>query len=87
VGDDELVAALRANRWAVKPTASQLGVSRTSLYALIERSGAVRKARDLARSEIVRCRDECGGDLDEMSARLEVSAAGLRQRMKELAID
>ncbi len=87
VGDDELVAALRANRWAVKPTARQLGVSRTSLYALIERSEVVRKARDLPRSEIVRCRDECAGDVDEMSARLEVSAAGLRQRMKELEIE
>ncbi len=87
VADDELVAALRANRWSIKPTARQLGVSRTSLYALIEHSTAVRKARDLARPEIVRCRDECGGDLEEMSARLKVSAPGLRQRMKELEIE
>ncbi len=86
VGDDELVAALRANRWAIKPAARQLGVSRTSLYALIERSGAVRKASDLSHSEIERCREACGGDLEEMSARLEVSASGLRQRMKELEI-
>ncbi len=86
VGDDELVAALRANRWAIKPAASQLGVSRTSLYALIERSEAVRKASDLARAEIERCREECRGDLAEMSARLEVSASGLRQRMKDLEI-
>ncbi|MFP3941417.1 MAG: sigma 54-interacting transcriptional regulator [Thermoanaerobaculia bacterium] len=87
VREAELLEALRRNRWLVKPTARELGISRTSLYALIDRNPAVRKASDLDREEILRVREECGGDLDTMGARLEVSTSGLRQRMKELAIE
>lgn len=87
VTDDELVEALRRNRWAVKPTAQTLGVSRTSLYTLIERSPAVRKAADLGRDEILRSMEDHGGDLEAMSRMLEVSPSGLRQRMKELGIE
>lgn len=87
IGQEELVGALRENRWAVKPTARTLGVSRTSLYALIERSPAVRKASDLDREEILRAHEEHGGDLDAMGRTLEVSISGLRQRMKDLGIE
>lgn len=87
VGEAELLEALRRNRWLVKPTAGELGISRTSLYALIDRNPAVRKASDLDRAEILRAREECGGDLAAMGERLEVSTSGLRQRMKELAIE
>jgi len=86
IGEDELVAALREHRWAVKPTAAALGVSRTSLYALIERSDAVRKASDLTREEILRFHRQHGGDLEAMGRALEVSTPGLRQRMKELGL-
>lgn len=87
VGDEELLETLRRNQWVVKPTAKELNVSRTSLYTLIDRNPAIRKASELERDEIVRMRDECGGDLGEMGRRLEVSASGLRQRMKELKIE
>ena len=61
-------------------------MSRTSLYALIERSDAVRKASDLTREEILRTHRELGGDLEAMGRDLEVSTPGLRQRMKELGL-
>ena len=87
VGEEELVDALRRNRWAIKPTAEDLGVSRTSLYTLIERSPAVRKAADLERREIERSLEQCAGDLGEAARSLEVSAFGLRQRMRELEME
>lgn len=86
VTDDELVEALRDHRWAVQPTARALGVSRTSLYALIERSPEVRKAGDLTGDEIEAARAVTDGTLAAMSEELEVSEHGLRQRMKELGV-
>ena len=86
VGGEELLEALRRNRWTIKPTAEELGISRTSLYALIDRHPAIRKASELGRDEIVRVSGECGGDLGEMGRRLEVSPSGLLQRMKELEL-
>lgn len=87
VDDRELLEALRRNRWTIKRTAQDLGVSRTSLYALIERNPEIRKAADLGREEIASVRQECDGDVVEMSRRLKVSSSGLRQRMRELGVD
>ena len=87
VTEAEALEALRANRWEVKQAAEQLGISRPSLYVLMERFGSIRKASDLERDEILATREECGGNLDAMVARLEVSKRGLQQRMKQLGIE
>jgi two-component system nitrogen regulation response regulator GlnG len=86
VGEDELIAALRDNRWRVQRAAEQLGISRTSLYDRIERSPRVRKAADLGREEIEACAARCGGDLDAMVEALEVSKRGLQRRMAQLGL-
>ena len=86
VGETELVDALRAHRWEIKAAAAQLGISRPSLYLLMEKYPSIRKAADLTRAEILECRELCGNDLDAMVDRLEVSKKGLLQRMKQLGI-
>ena len=87
VSQEELLAALRANRWRLKSTAEQLGISRPSLYVLIERCPAIRKAGDLPVDEILRCHQECNGDLDAMVERLMVSRDALHRRVRELGLD
>ncbi|HSF42335.1 MAG TPA: helix-turn-helix domain-containing protein, partial [Thermoanaerobaculia bacterium] len=86
VTEAEVLEALRANRWEVKQAAEQLGISRPSLYVLMERFGSIRKASDLEREEILATQEACGGNLDAMVSRLEVSKRGLQQRMKQLGI-
>lgn len=86
VGEEELIAALDANDWKISPTAKTLGVSRGSLYALIDRCEKIRKAADLDREEIERCHAECGGVFDQTARRLKVSKDGLKLRMKELGL-
>jgi two-component system nitrogen regulation response regulator GlnG len=87
VTEEELLETLRANRWQIKLTAAQLGISRPSLYMLMDRFKGIRKAADLSRAEILECRDACGGDLEAMVSRLEVSPKGLQQRMRQLGIE
>jgi DNA-binding NtrC family response regulator len=86
VTEAEVVEALRASRWEVKPAAERLGISRPSLYLLIEKFPSIRKAADLSRAEILEAREQCAGDLDETAELLEVSKKGLQQRMKQLGI-
>jgi two-component system nitrogen regulation response regulator GlnG len=86
IDEDELLSALAANRWRLQPTAAQLGISRTSLYRLIDRSPEVRKPRDLSREEIERCHQRCGGNLEAMVDELRVSRKGLRRRMTQLKL-
>ena len=87
VTEVELVEALRATRWEVKLAAERLGISRPSLYLLIEKFPSIRKAADLTREEILEARQLCGGRLDAMVDRLEVSKKGLQQRMTQLGIE
>jgi two-component system nitrogen regulation response regulator GlnG len=86
VGEAELLEALRANDWQVKAAAAQLGVSRPAVYLLMDKFPGIRKAADLSRTEILEARELCGGDLDAMVSRLEVSKKGLLQRMNQLGI-
>ncbi len=86
VTEEEVLEALRANGWEVKQAALHLGISRPSLYVLMDRFKSIRKAADLGRAEILECREACGGDLDAMAGRLEVSPRGLLQRMRQLGL-
>ncbi|SEU32249.1 sigma 54-interacting transcriptional regulator [Stigmatella erecta] len=86
VSDAELLEALRASAWDLKAAAQRLGITRPSLYVLIEKSPSLRTAGDLSVEEISRCYQECQGDLDTMARRLEVSKRGLQRRVRELGL-
>jgi two-component system, NtrC family, nitrogen regulation response regulator GlnG len=86
VSEEELLAALAANRWQPRATAEQLGISRPSLYFLLDAFPSTRKAMDLSRQEIAEAGECCGGRPREMAALLHVSEAGIRRRMKQLGL-
>ena len=86
IDETRMVAALAAHQWKTAETARALGISRTTLYALMEKSARVRKARDVSREEIVALQAEAGGDVDAIAERLRVSRRGLLLRMKELGL-
>ena len=86
VGDEELLAALEENRWELKAAAAALGVSRTSLYKLIDRHPLIRTAAELERGEVAACLERHGGDPAAAAAELRVSQQGLRRRMRELGL-
>ncbi|WP_375768621.1 sigma 54-interacting transcriptional regulator [Archangium gephyra] len=86
VGEQELLVGLRSCAWDLKATAERLGISRASIYMLIEKSSLLRTAGDLSPEEISRCFHECQGDLDKMVQRLEVSKRALRRRVRELGL-
>ena len=86
ISEEELLEALAAHGWRIKPAAAYLGVSRTSLYSMIDRSTKIRRASQLGAEELADCRRRHGGDVEAMAAELRVSSAGLRHRLRELAL-
>jgi len=84
---EEVLAALRANNWEVKSAAAELGISRPSLYVLMDKLPGIRKAVDLEIAEIQQAADLCHNNLNAMSERLQVSKRGLIQRMKQLGME
>ncbi|MBV8200786.1 MAG: sigma-54-dependent Fis family transcriptional regulator [Acidobacteria bacterium] len=86
VGNDELLTALRAHRFKLQPAAVSLGISRTALYELIERSPSLRKAGDLTVEQIENALAGAAGDREAAAASLEVSPRGLLRRIKGLGL-
>jgi two-component system nitrogen regulation response regulator GlnG len=86
VSEDEMLAALRENRWNLKAAAAALGVARTSLYILLEQSQRVRAAADVPPEEVRAAFASCGGDVEATAAALEISERALRQRLKDLGL-
>lgn len=84
VDEEELIETLRAHGWLFQPTAEALGVSRATLYRLVERSPRVRKPSELTREELARTRARHEDDHRAMAEELEVSIYGLKQRLRQL---
>jgi two-component system nitrogen regulation response regulator GlnG len=86
VDDARIVEALEANGWQIGRTAAELKISRTTLYAVMERSGRAVKARDLDREDIAAAGEHTGGDVVQMAAELRVSVRALKLRIRELGL-
>jgi len=84
ITDAEIRSALRRHEYQPGPVAREFGISRTTLYARIEKSPTIRKAADLTHDEIVVALAASADDLAEAARLLEVSKRGLRLRLKEL---
>ncbi len=86
VTEQELVAALRAQRWRPHAAARQLGIPRPSIYHLIKKSPRLRTAAELSRAELEDARRRFGDDTAAMAAELEVSETALRRRLGQLGL-
>ena len=84
VSEDELLDALKRHGWQLRPTADHLGVSRATLYRLIDDCPRIRKAAEIERSEIETALAANGHDLDRAAVQLRVSPQGLKRRWKQL---
>jgi two-component system nitrogen regulation response regulator GlnG len=84
LSDDKLVQTLRDCRWSATEAARVLGLSRTTLYALIERSSSIRKVGDIDDDEILSCLQESDGSIARAAEQLRVSERALRLRLRAL---
>ncbi len=83
IDDERLLAALEDNDYRVAATARSLGISKNSLYRLMDACPRLTKAADLTAEDIERAADELGGDLTLMARALKVSRRGLQLRMRD----
>jgi two-component system nitrogen regulation response regulator GlnG len=84
ISEERLLEALKANAWAIRPTAEALGIPRSSLYDLMRKSSSIRAASDIEDDEIREAHARCSGDVTAMANDLRVSERGLTLRMRGL---
>ncbi|HYN20631.1 MAG TPA: sigma 54-interacting transcriptional regulator [Thermoanaerobaculia bacterium] len=86
IPEEEVLAVLQAEHFNLTLAAGRLDISRTALYAWVERQPELRKASSLSREEIAAALDRAGGDLDGAADFLGVSRHGLRLRRNALGL-
>lgn len=82
VANDELIKALNAADWLIKPAAESLSISRTSCYELIRKCPDIRPVEDIPLEELRQVVARHPGDLAAWSAVLKVPQEALRKHMR-----
>lgn len=83
---DQIRAALSRNGHRMAAAAAELGVSRTRLYALVERLDDVRTGADLQQEDIAHAMAATDGDLERAAVALRVSRRALVLRIRALGL-
>ncbi|MBN1773623.1 MAG: sigma-54-dependent Fis family transcriptional regulator [Deltaproteobacteria bacterium] len=84
ISEEHLVETMQACDFRIGAAARRLGISRNALYALLQRSPRLRRAKDLSAEEIACCRGTCGDNPEAMARNLQVSVRALKLRLREL---
>ncbi|MEE2901504.1 MAG: sigma 54-interacting transcriptional regulator [Myxococcota bacterium] len=79
-----LLETLAACEWKAKDAAQALGISRSSLYNLIEQTPEIPKAKNLSLEQITEAKETFENDLEKMAHHFRVSRRALQLRIKEL---
>jgi transcriptional regulator of acetoin/glycerol metabolism len=82
IPEPQLLAALEASGWELKPAAEQLGVARSSLQDWYQRN----VWPNLSPEEFTRAYQECNQDVDLMSKRYRMSRWAIIRRLRELGL-
>ncbi|MDQ1816829.1 sigma 54-interacting transcriptional regulator [Massilia sp. CCM 9210] len=87
VSNDDLLGALEEHGWQISGAAQQLGLSRPSLYKLIEAHPAIRPAALIPRDELDAALRAHGGDLALCASLLKTPSEALRRHLRVLGLD
>ena len=84
--DEEVIAALHRNEWEIKASALDLGISRPTMYKLIDAHPAIRQPQEISIDDIKRGLQESGGELGRCAALLLTPAEALRRHLHVLGL-
>jgi two-component system nitrogen regulation response regulator GlnG len=82
VTEDAVSGALARNHWNLTATARDMGIARSTLYLMIDRSTALRTAADVTPGELRAVWERASGNVDVMAQMLHVSPRGLRLALR-----
>lgn len=83
--EEQILDTLARTGWRRDAAARELGISRSSLYAIIADNPRIARANDLTAETVAAALARAGGDLEDAAIALKVSAHGLKLRAQALA--
>jgi len=87
LSDDDVIEAMEKNQWQILAAARQLGVSRPTVYKLLEAHPRIRFPANIAEDEIRAAWLSCEGNLQQCASRLMTPAEALRRHLGQLGLN
>ncbi len=86
LGEAMVLAAMDNNGWQILAAAQELGVSRPSMYKLLESNSQVRRAEQISHAELSAALGQVKGDLEACARQLRTPSEALRRHMRALGL-
>ncbi len=74
------------NDWQILGAAQSLGISRPSMYKLLDSHSQIRRAEQIPHAEISTALDQADGDLEACARRLRTPSEALRRHLRGLGL-
>ena len=81
LSDDDLVEAMERNQWQILAASRALGISRPTVYKLLEAHPRIRFPANISEEEIRAAWAACEGDIQRCASRLMTPAEALRRHV------
>jgi two-component system nitrogen regulation response regulator GlnG len=82
LSEDEVLDAMARHGWTILAAAKALGISRPTMYKLLEGHSRIRPAERIPAAEIERALTESGGDVARCAGLLQTPAEALRRHLR-----
>ncbi len=86
LSDDDLVEAMEKSQWQILAASKALGISRPTVYKLLEAHPLIRFPANISEEEIRAAWEACEGDLQRCASRLMTPAEALRRHVGLLGL-
>ena len=87
ITEAEVLRAMAANEWNIQAAARDLGISRPTMYKLLDAHREIRWAERIPADEIERALAACGGDVGRCAELLRTPTESLRREVRRLTLD
>jgi two-component system nitrogen regulation response regulator GlnG len=86
LSEDDVVRAMENNDWYIQGAAQELGVSRPSMYKLLDSHSQIRRAEQIPMEEIRQTLETSAGDVEACAALLKTPSEALRRYLKVMGV-
>lgn len=86
LSDEDVLRAMENNDWYIQGAAQELGVSRPSMYKLLDNHSQIRRAEQIPTEEIRQSLETSAGDVEACAALLKTPSEALRRYLKVMGL-
>jgi two-component system nitrogen regulation response regulator GlnG len=83
---DDILNAMEKHAWTIQYAAQDLGISRPSMYKLLESHPEIRRVEQIAQEEIRQAWEQAQQSVEHCASRLRTPSEALRRHLKGLGL-